>query len=53
MTFVNGQMMKCELKGTVNMEFQGGEMVKLTDVLNVPQSESYQNDPHWGILRAR
>ena len=30
--------MNCELKGTVNMKLQGGETVKFTDVLYVPQS---------------
>ena len=30
--------MKCELKGTVNMKLQGGETVKLTDILYVPQA---------------
>ena len=30
--------MKCELKGTVNMNLQGGETVKLTEVLYVPQA---------------
>ena len=30
--------MKWDLKGTVNMKLQGGEMVKLNDVLQVPQA---------------
>ena len=34
----NGQKMKCELKGLLNMKIQGGEMVMLTKVLYVPQA---------------
>ena len=36
-TLVNGQKMKCELKGLVNMNMQGRETVKLTKALYVPQ----------------
>ena len=34
----NGQKMKCELKGSVNMKLQDGKTVKITEVLYVPQS---------------
>ena len=37
-TVRTGQKMKCELKGTVNMNIKGGEMVNLTEVLYVPQA---------------
>ena len=37
-TIGNGKNMKCDLKGTVNMKHQGGGMVKLTEVLYVPQA---------------
>ena len=30
--------MKCELKGSVNMKLQGGQTVKLTKVLYLPQA---------------
>ena len=33
----NGQKMKRELKGTANKKLQGGEKVKLENVLYVPQ----------------
>ena len=36
-TVGNGQKMKCELKGTVNMNLQKEEMIKLTAVIYVPQ----------------
>ena len=36
-TVVNFQKMKCDLKGSMNMELQGGQIVKLTKVLYVPQ----------------
>ena len=35
---VNYHNMKCDLKGAVNMNLEGGEMFKLTKVLYVPQS---------------
>ena len=35
-TVVNVQKIKCELKGTVNMNIQGGEMAKLAEFLYVP-----------------
>ena len=38
MTVVNGQKMKCNLKGSVNMKLKGGETVNLTKVLYVSQS---------------
>ena len=34
----NGQKMKCKLKGSVNMKLQDEKMVKLTEVLYVPQA---------------
>ena len=37
-TVVNGQKMKYELKGSVNMKIQDGQTVKLTEVLYVPQA---------------
>ena len=37
-TVVNGQNMKCGLKGSVNMKLKGGERFNLTKVLYVPQS---------------
>ena len=37
-TVVNIQKMKCELKVTVNMNLQGGETFKLTEVLYILQS---------------
>ena len=37
-TVVNDQKMECELKGTVNMKLKGGKMIKLTDVLFLPQA---------------
>ena len=37
MTVGNGQNMKYELKGTVNMKLKGVENMKLTEVLYVPQ----------------
>ena len=37
-TVENGQNMKCELKGSVNMKLQGGQTVKLTKVLYLPQA---------------
>ena len=37
-TVVNGQNMKCGLKGSVNMKLKGGETFNLTKVLYVPQS---------------
>ena len=36
-TVGNGQKIKCELKGSVNMKFQYGQTVNLTEVLYVPQ----------------
>ena len=30
--------MKCDLKGSVNMNMQDGKMVKLTEVMYMPQS---------------
>ena len=33
----NGQNMKCELKGSVNMKLQNGKTVKLNEVLYIPQ----------------
>ena len=38
MTVGNGQNMKCELKGSVNMKMQGGETVKLIEVMYVPHA---------------
>ena len=37
-TVVNGQNMKCDLKGYVNIKFQDGKTVKLTKVLYVTQA---------------
>ena len=37
-TVGNGHKMKYELKGSVNMKLQYGKMVKLTEVLYVPQA---------------
>ena len=37
-TVGNGQKMKCELKGSVNMKLQDGQTVKLNKVLYVPQA---------------
>ena len=37
-TVVNGQNIKCELKGYVNIKFQDGKTVKLTKVLYVTQA---------------
>ena len=37
-TMGNGQKMKCNLKGSVNMKLQDGQMAKLTKVLYVPQA---------------
>ena len=37
-TVLNGQNMKCKLKGSVNMKLQDGQMVNLTKVLYVPQA---------------
>ena len=34
----NGQNMKCDLKGSVNMKMQGGEMVNLIEFLYIPQA---------------
>ena len=34
----NGQKMKCDLKGSVNMNLQYGQTVKLTIVLYMPQA---------------
>ena len=50
--------MKCELKGTVNMNLQGGETVKLTEVLYVPQAVKnilsiYRKDPQWVITKKK
>ena len=36
-TVGNGQNMKCELKGSVNINIQEGGTVKLTKILYVPQ----------------
>ena len=36
-TVVNGQKMKCDIKGKVHMKLQGGETLKFNDVLYVPQ----------------
>ena len=33
----NDQKMNCELKGSVNMKFQDGKTVNLTEVLYIPQ----------------
>ena len=38
-TVGNDQKMKCELKGSVNMKTKGGEKVKLTKLLYVPQAD--------------
>ena len=35
---VNGQKIKCEIKGSVNMKLQYGQTVKITEVLYVPQA---------------
>ena len=37
-TVGNDQKMKCEIEGSVNMKLQYGKMVKLTEVLYVPQA---------------
>ena len=37
-TVGNGQKMKCELEGLASMKIQGGETVKLNEVLYVPQA---------------
>ena len=37
-TVINGQKMKCGLKGSVKMKPQDGQTVKLTEVLHVPQA---------------
>ena len=38
LTVVNGQKIKCEIKGEVNIKLQGGSTVKLNDILYSPQS---------------
>ena len=35
---VNGQKMKCEIKFLVNMKLKGGETVKITKVIYIPQA---------------
>ena len=60
-TVVNGQKMKCELKGSVNMKLQDGKMVKLTEVLYVPKYVKHfldyqglsQRAPQWVPLRIK
>ena len=37
MTVGNGQNMKYEIKGAVNINLQGGERFKFTEVLYAPQ----------------
>ena len=37
-TLGNDQKMKCKLKGYINMNFQGGQTVKLAEVLCVPEA---------------
>ena len=37
-TVGNGQKMKCELKGSVNMKLQDRQTLKLTEVLYVTQA---------------
>ena len=37
-TVVNVQKMKCKIKGSINTKFQYGKMVKLTEVLYIPQA---------------
>ena len=38
LTVVNGQKMKCEIKFLVNMKLKGGETVKITKVVYIPQA---------------
>ena len=40
-TVENGQKMKSDIKGSVNMKLQDVQMVKLTEVLYVPQAMKY------------
>ena len=35
---VNGQKMKCDIKGSVNMKLQGGQTLNLIKVLYVTQA---------------
>ena len=37
-TVGNGQKMKCEIKGSVNMKIQGRETLKLNESMYVPQA---------------
>ena len=61
MTVRNGQNMKCELNGTVNMILQKGETVKLNEVLYLPEALKnlpiilavVEKDLLWGILNTR
>ena len=40
-TVVNGQKIKCKLKGYVNMKLQYRQTVKITKVFYVPQAVKY------------
>ena len=37
-TVGNGKKMKCELKGSIKMKLQYGKIIKLTEVLYMPQA---------------
>ena len=58
-TVGNGQTMKCEIKGSVNIKIKNGQTVNHNEVLYLPQavkellriSSSFQRAPKLGPLR--